>query len=46
MNPEAIPPFANEQDEAASLDTHPEALTARFRTAGQQAMICISNEDA
>jgi hypothetical protein len=33
MNPEAIPPFANEQEEAAWWDAHPEALTDRFHAA-------------
>jgi predicted DNA binding CopG/RHH family protein len=36
MNPEDIPPFANEQDEAAWWDAHPEALTDRFQAAKLQ----------
>lgn len=39
MNQEAIPPFANEQEEAVWWDAHPEALTDRFRIAGQQGKV-------
>ncbi len=39
MNPEAIPSFANEQEEAAWWDAHPEALTDRFRAANQQGTV-------
>jgi hypothetical protein len=39
MNQEPIPTFANEQDEAAWWDAHPEALTGRFQAAKQQGSI-------
>jgi predicted DNA binding CopG/RHH family protein len=36
MEQEAIPPFANEQDEAAWWDAHPDVLTDRFHAAKLQ----------
>ncbi len=44
MNREAIPPFANEQEEAAWWNTHPEALTERFRTARQQGAVRLLSQ--
>jgi hypothetical protein len=39
MDEEVIPAFANEQEEAAWWDAHPEALTNRFEAARSQGTI-------
>lgn len=39
MKPEAIPPFATEQEEAAWWDAHPEVLTERFQAARRQGSV-------
>lgn len=39
MKQESVPLFANEQEEAAWWDAHPEALTDRFRSAGHQGAV-------
>ena len=39
MDQDAIPAFANEQEEAAWWDAHPEALTSRFQAAAQKGTV-------
>ena len=39
MNQESIPSFANEQEEAAWWDAHPDVLTDRFQHARQQGSV-------
>ena len=44
MKQESIPSFANEQEEAAWWDAHPEAITERFREAKQQGTLRRLNQ--